>query len=149
MPSDARRSRALSTLASSTIFVAFDANGDGHLEAELESVFKLLNPHRPAKHTAETAAAKAAALDKMLKVQAAAGEDAQKAIKEEITSGSLKAVNDSWNGLMKRVTKLLLSAEAEAEAESQAVRRDAAPARPPLPRLPQARVWVRVSREYV
>ena len=43
--------------------------------------------------------------------------DAQKAIKEEITSGSLKAVNDGWNGLMKRVTKLLPSAEAEAEAE--------------------------------
>ena len=102
------------------IFVAFDANGDGLIsEAELESVFKLLNPHRRlAKHTAETAAAKAAAPDKMLKVQAERlAKDAQKAIKEEITSGSLKAVNESWDGLMKRVTKLLPSAEAEAEAE--------------------------------
>ena len=78
-----------------------------------------LNPHRRlAKHTAETAAAKAAAPDKMLKVQAERlAKDAQKAIKEEITSGSLKAVNESWDGLMKRVTKLLPSAEAEAEAE--------------------------------
>ena len=104
------------------IFVAFDANGDGLIsEAELESVFKLLNPHRRlAKHTAETAAAKAAAPDKMLKVQAERlAKDAQKAIKEEITSGSLKAVNDGWDGLMKRVTKLLPSAEAEAEAERE------------------------------
>ena len=74
-----------------------------------------VNPHRRlAKHTAETAAAKAAAPDKMLKVQAERlAKDAQKAIKEEITSGSLKAVNESWDGLMKRVTKLLPSAEAE------------------------------------
>ena len=99
------------------IFVAFDANGDGLIsEAELESVFKLLNPHRRlAKHTAETAAAKAAAPDKMLKVQAARiANDAQKAIKE---APIMATVNESWDGLMKRVTKLLPSAEAEAEAE--------------------------------